>query len=449
MENAFPNWQDSLDIRLVNRLHRPLRQPGLMKMAMGQNIINRCDRFLNRLPLLSQQMQRWGNTSITNSDSVPIVYAQPIPTKKQQGIGTNLAEQQSPIPVIQRKVNSAASSHVSNDINSYLTSQSQITDTQAQINKTSTFSTEIPIVLPQILYGKLLNTSAIPLSLDTQSSSNNQIEQKNNQIESINLANNSFSDGTSHNQPDISSPNIPVVSSQIINEQLLNTSEPLFSHEVISSRDNQNYQPSNQNIKPLNLIKNNAINQNKQTDTSSTDIPIVPPQIISQNTLLQESLTTSQKRLPRIQIQQQIQQQSFPAPSSSTPIVNPSNTVAIVTTQIVRDRDSSKENRQNINSLPIVSTLPHPNSQLLPLSLVKVSTPSTHINPQTNLPNTNSSPSSKIITNSELTKQTSNFTTTNPTNQSSNIDIDTIATQVERKIMRRLVIESERRGKIR
>lgn len=60
MANSLSNWQDSLNEGLVNRLTRPLRQPGMMKMAMGERIINRCDRFLNRLPLLSQQMQRWG-----------------------------------------------------------------------------------------------------------------------------------------------------------------------------------------------------------------------------------------------------------------------------------------------------------------------------------------------------------------------------------------------------
>ncbi|MFK0735057.1 MAG: hypothetical protein ACFKPT_30940 [Gloeotrichia echinulata GP01] len=45
MANSLSNWQDSLDDGLVNRLHRPLRQPGMMNLAMGQRIMNRCDRF--------------------------------------------------------------------------------------------------------------------------------------------------------------------------------------------------------------------------------------------------------------------------------------------------------------------------------------------------------------------------------------------------------------------
>lgn len=58
MTNVSSNWQDSINHMLVNRLTRPLSQPGMMKMAMGQQIINRSDRFLDRVPLLSQQMER-------------------------------------------------------------------------------------------------------------------------------------------------------------------------------------------------------------------------------------------------------------------------------------------------------------------------------------------------------------------------------------------------------
>ena len=112
MANVSSNWQDSLDRGLVNRLTRPLRQPGMMKMAMSQRIINRCDRFLNRLPLLSQQIQRWGNTKTLSSDSVPIVYAQPISLAKEQGIGIGetVSKNHSSISIIQRKIDSPSPS---------------------------------------------------------------------------------------------------------------------------------------------------------------------------------------------------------------------------------------------------------------------------------------------------------------------------------------------------
>jgi hypothetical protein len=59
MENSSLNWQDSLNPRLLQRLVLLGQQPGIIKQDIGQKIIARCDRFLNRLPLLSQYLQRW------------------------------------------------------------------------------------------------------------------------------------------------------------------------------------------------------------------------------------------------------------------------------------------------------------------------------------------------------------------------------------------------------
>jgi hypothetical protein len=382
MENVSTNWQDSLDVRLVNRLHRPLRQPGLMKMAMGENIINRCDRFLNRLPLLSQQMQRWGNTSISTSDSVPIVYAQPVSTTEQQETGTNLVSQQSSVPPIQRKVDSATSSNTSSNLSNQITSPLPL---QTQINQTSISSSEIPIVSPQITSEAFTNISEVPLQAKYNSSSPNYQAQ-------------SGSENT----------------------------QPLINHSV----------------------NNNISDRNQQTDVSSSKIPIVSPQLISNNSSFTEILNISEQSLPTIQLKQQ----NFSQPSPSISIVHPLNTVPI-TAQPLQNRKNLINNHQNITPLPLVPTIPSANSTLisqpLPLSLTKSPVLSNHTNNQTHSSNPNPFPSPKIITNSELTKQTSISTTTNHTNQNSNLDIDTIATQVERKIMRRIVIESERRGKIR
>jgi hypothetical protein len=41
-------------------------------------MLERSDRFRNRLPLLTQQLQRWGQTATLEVEQVPIVYAQPI-----------------------------------------------------------------------------------------------------------------------------------------------------------------------------------------------------------------------------------------------------------------------------------------------------------------------------------------------------------------------------------
>lgn len=46
---------------------------------MAQQILHRTDRFLNRLPLLAQQVERWGQQALFESNGVPIVYGQPLP----------------------------------------------------------------------------------------------------------------------------------------------------------------------------------------------------------------------------------------------------------------------------------------------------------------------------------------------------------------------------------
>ena len=124
MTNVSSNWQDSLNHRLVNRLTRPLHQPGMVKMAMSRGIINRSDRFLNRVPLLSQQMGRWGNNGNTlSSDAVPIVYAQPVSSLREQEVGmgkdnfqiSNLSKNESSVPIIQRKEDSSLGKPVEND----------------------------------------------------------------------------------------------------------------------------------------------------------------------------------------------------------------------------------------------------------------------------------------------------------------------------------------------
>ncbi|MFN7517484.1 MAG: hypothetical protein ACK5QF_12875, partial [Dolichospermum sp.] len=77
MENSSLNWQDSLNPQLLQRLVLLGQQPGIIKQDIGQKIIDRCDRFLNRLPLLSQYLQRWQGLNQMSVDSVPIVYALP------------------------------------------------------------------------------------------------------------------------------------------------------------------------------------------------------------------------------------------------------------------------------------------------------------------------------------------------------------------------------------
>ncbi|MFK0735058.1 MAG: hypothetical protein ACFKPT_30935 [Gloeotrichia echinulata GP01] len=113
-------------------------------------------------------------------------------------------------------------------------------------------------------------------------------------------------------------------------------------------------------------------------------------------------------------------------------------------------------NKKNISSLPVVSVTspnnPSLKPQSSPLPLVKT-TPSSKSNSQqpnlsdrNSISNTDSSSPKRTFASSVSPTETSVSTIAT---KNINIDVDAIASQVERKLMRKLVIESERRGKIR
>ncbi len=317
MANVSSNWQDSLNPRLVNRLTRPLRQPGMMNMGMSQRIINRCDRFLNRLPLLNQQMQRWGNTNTLSSDDIPIVYAQPVSFVKEQEVGARghnspatVSQNQPSVPRIQRKVDDSpdvpvqtynnsinfqnstnfSSSNFSDETTLSFSDETQInqisnssesipTDEITTINQTSISSEAIPTVSPQPISEELDTTTEIPLQAkfsDTKTASANPSQLNAN---SPSLSN--PDEITSINQTSISSETIPTVSPQTISEELDNTKEiPLqakFSDSQTSSATS-----SGLNTNSPSLSNTDEITTINQTSISSEAMPTVSSQPISE-----------------------------------------------------------------------------------------------------------------------------------------------------------------------
>ncbi|MDB9315289.1 hypothetical protein PN462_19395 [Spirulina sp. CS-785/01] len=65
-----------INSRLLQRVTRPLNQPGIMNHRMADRLIERYERLVNRLPLLDQQMSRWSAIANLETEQVPIVYAQ-------------------------------------------------------------------------------------------------------------------------------------------------------------------------------------------------------------------------------------------------------------------------------------------------------------------------------------------------------------------------------------
>ena len=270
--------------------------------------------------------------------------------------------------------------------------------------------------------------------------------------------------------------------------------------------------PSQINSNPRSLSntdEGSIINQNSSSDS---EIPVVSPQIISERltnneemSLAQEFTSNSQQPLPIIQAKQQNSSRS----PSSFPIVNPSNTLVtpkptqqdnydpeksssikykksngelpaqefpIVTVQPltspinltdaeVRNKPnyqnqvfniSQSQINQNIATLPIVTVTSQVNSSLqtrsTPLPLANNNLVSNSISQKTNLSNQNSRASNtdtasspRVFASPSLPTQT--FVSAMETQPK--MDLDAITSQVEKKIMRRLVVESKRRGKIR
>ncbi|MCW6037180.1 hypothetical protein K4A83_13000, partial [Spirulina subsalsa FACHB-351] len=64
------------DPKLVQRLNRPLQRPGVTNHRMAEHLMARSQYFLDRLPLLDQQLSRWSTVVEQDSEEVPIVYVQ-------------------------------------------------------------------------------------------------------------------------------------------------------------------------------------------------------------------------------------------------------------------------------------------------------------------------------------------------------------------------------------
>ena len=418
MTNVSSNWQDSINHMLVNRLIRPLHQPGVMKMAMGQQIISRSDRFLNRVPLLTQQMQRWGNTNSLSYDPVPIVYAQPILSSKEQDIGTgkdnvlmsNLPKNQPSVPIVQGK------------------------EGEKIIN--STTAADIPVVSPQPISEELVNSSSMPL-----------------QAKFIEPQNSSATGVEPNVQTSIFSSDIPVVSPQLISEKFVNSSSMPLAEELTTRSE-----------LPLPIIQ--AKKQN--SDLSSSSLPMVNP-LNAFGSLKQPqkdiNYSTKRKSIKPINLKSQSSFNNLPIVTTQ-PLISQVN---FTEKKIPMSRDSPNSQNTSFHIskseippsnrhqmiYPLITPITSPmNSQLQsqPLPLATNTSNSNTIGQEHNnskqtgiKTNTNSFSSPRILANPA--PKTETYVSPMANGLNSKIDVDAIANKVERKIMRRLVIESERRGK--
>lgn len=93
---TLATWQTSLDSKFLARLLRPLVSPGVISADLAEQILGRSHQLHQRLSLLHQCRQRWSNQASLQPLDIPIVYAQWATTDRT--VGQSSVPKESSIP---------------------------------------------------------------------------------------------------------------------------------------------------------------------------------------------------------------------------------------------------------------------------------------------------------------------------------------------------------------
>ncbi len=332
-----------------------------------------------------------------------------------------------------------------------LTTRSQ-PDEVTIINQTVTAEAEMPLVSPQAISEEL--ESREKLSLQAQSSDAQTTSVNPSQTNSHPRSQSNKDEENVTNQNVSSSSEIPVVSSQILSEKLTKNEEMSLVHGLTNTVQ-----------RPLPIIQ--AKQQNSSHSPSS--FSIVNPS----DTLVTPKSTQQDNYDPEKSSSINYKKSNGELPAQEFPIVTvqPLTSPINLTKEEVRNKPNyqnqlfnisksqinQNKSHQNIDPLPIVPVTSQINfssqTRSSPLPLANNSSVSNSISQKTNQANQNSRGSNTA----DATSSPRIFASSSPPTQTfvsametqPKIDLDAITSQVEKKIMRRLVIESERRGKIR
>ena len=342
-------------------------------------------------------MQRWGNNITFSSNDVPIVYAQPISLaqeggreSREQSFQPTVSGDKSSVPPIQRKVDSSQAMPV-------------------QIQNTETSS-------PRAL------THPYPL-LGGES-------------------------GRTEDQ------NRPELNGDPAKLQAKNSDFPITSANP--SQINANPRSQFDEVTIFNQTTSASVNfsQINANPRSRSSLPVVNPS--NRLVIPQQTQQNNDDQTKSTSIKDQELMVELPAQGSPKVTVQPL-TYPNQLFNISRSQVKQNNSQQNIDILPVVPVTSQVNtsSQTRSSPLPLANKGSNSINQKThqanqnslgsNTSNTAAASSPRIIASSSPPTQT--FVSARETQPK--IDLDTITSKVEKKIMRRLVIESERRGKIR
>jgi hypothetical protein len=482
MANTLSNWQDAINSQLLGRLVLPLTQAGVMKRDMSQKIIDRSDRFLNRLPLLSQQMQRWGNLTTLSSETVPIVYAQNYAQNltsaaessnrdqlvSPQITSNNLSSSRSSEMPLQAKFANSEDLTVATPISDRPTTKIT-SDSTGELLEPQTPASEHPIVSSEVIANPVSSTmgemtlqakfadsgglaSAISSPLRPSPLTTEPITQTISAypvvVPKANLENFSVMQESPlvRKTLEISSEPLPIAQVKLPNPDLPSSDLPVVNrlNNLINRIDNSP-SPSQSDV-PQGKI---AQSQVYFSDRSPNHVKPINSQILSPNSPIVTSAETSAIAENLISPDLESSQ------DYKLPIVRPKST-APANILNVSSNINIKNIKGNQNPLPIVN--PSTPNNLPKSPLYPPNNPSQNLDSRSSAPKTASSQTSSEAGTRELKVFTSPSPPTETvvssmpnqpqidTQVHTKIDVDAIANQVERKLMRRLVVESERRG---
>ncbi|MBE9256072.1 hypothetical protein [Dolichospermum sp. LEGE 00246] len=434
--NRVPQWQQSLDPKLVRRLNNPLMKQGVIDGRMARRIIERSPDILEKLPLLAQQMQRWSTNIHLESESTPIVYVQHQEQRsqavEQQTINPNFASPDSSQGNKQVLIVNAKSIPVDMD----LSNQDQMTPLVNQRSQSTELTLPPDNSLPNLPNNISSTPSESPIQRKTETPANLPIVNVNSE-QSSSLTEN---------------PQIPLV--QQLAPTISNIEKPLVNLA-------NNISSTSEGI---------STNTNNRSSPSTSVIPIIDGSISKIKPKLENSVVVySQPISPKLAANEPMLLIEEFKRNNPLVVTNGNKRVEKITQSTVANAQS-KLPVVKINSEP---SLPEFESLVLstsPSAKKKASTlNSSQLTSQMNLGttmnyNVTSSPAETSITNNIASNQgimastpsiNSQLLKVNQINQTSiagvsrppQIDVDDLADKVERKIMRRLVVESERRGK--
>jgi hypothetical protein len=460
--NSHPNWQESLNPKLMQRLVRPLVQPGVISSKMAESIVLRSQRFANRLPMLAIAYRGYA-TSNSKVEPVPIVYAQPQPVLTN-AVSTNLESHSQPL---------LASGESRNTQSGESRSSTQPVIVQAKFASPSsqaTLPTNLPINTSERLTGltdtqppKTENLPSIALGSPAPNLPSELLPIVPAQTP---IYNTNSQAGMASNLSQVDTSRTDANKPTIVQAKFAapNTSSSIASSWVSSPQNpvnisQSNASPTSESISlPLRSVKEEKASQdlagfpNINPIDSQNFLPTIS--VIKADDRHSASPSNSTASLDRIQANS-IQEKQIPIvylhsrqAEGVTPPLNYSTTNAIAATPSSTDRAISRS-----QPLPKVFAVPgklNPSPELQePLVFTQPpATPQSAAKPaaQTDKSNHISNPALVESSNSQVSNSQVSNSIQPETNSNQPVNIDALADKIERKLMRKLIVENERRG---